>query len=428
MADHPQQKSPKVLIVTASAGGGHIQAAHAKSMHLQRFYDSPMILTQDLVIDWIGKRVGKGACNLWNYAQRRGNVFLQRCIYTLAPYCDIFLGPKFFLKTLYLILKHDLDYVVDTQPSGLNAMLKATYWASIIKGRHIFLEKMIIELPTSKISLYYRPLRKIRKKYLKHLHIQTAFPLLEKHNTPEEFWEHYTRLPASMFDTSAAPIRPTFLQDYSHVHKDDLELTLMLHDNEEFDLITKGLTHCCAHFTAKKKTLNLTLPPAAHVTTLMLGTYPSTSGVKKYVAQFIEHLSQKGTDRVHFLFVFCSHKEAKNSLLHELHELIDMLMPFPETICVLPLYFQDEKVIAPLLARSQITITRSGAITSHELLNVATGNVFIHSECKSPPYTQDRMKKWMPLWEEGNAEYLAKKKGARLINPQTFLSELQDLL
>lgn len=428
MAETTRQNPPKVLIVTASAGGGHIQAAHAKAMQLQRVYGEPMIITRDLVIDWIGKRVGKGFCNLWNFAQRTGNVFLQRCIYTLAPLCDIFLGPKFFFKTLFLILKYDLDYVVDTQPSGLRAMIGATYWASLIKGRHIYLEKMIIELPTSKISLYYYPLRRLPKKYLNHLHIQTAYPLLENHSTPAEFWNHYTRLPETMFDTSAAPIRPAFLADYRHIFAEDLNLTLDLHDDEEFDLITRGLTHCCANFRAQKKALSITLPPSAHITTLMLGTYPSTNGVKKYVAQFIEHLSKKKTETTHYLFVFCSHKDKKNSLLHELHELIDMLMPFPDTICVLPIYFQDERVIAPLLARSQITITRSGAITTHELLNVAKGHIFIHSECKKGPYTQERMKQWMPLWEEGNAEYLAAKKGARLITPQTFLNELQELL
>lgn len=428
MTETNQSHSPKVLIVTASAGGGHIQAAHAKIMQLKTMYSSPTIITRDLVIDWVGKGIGTGFRNLWNYAQRTGNVFIQRFIYFLAPYCDILLSPKFFFKTLYLILKHDLDYVIDTQPSGLGAMLRATYWASLIKGKHIFLEKMIIELPTSKITLYYRPLRRLPKKYLKHLHIQTAQPLLKIHKTAEEFWNYYAHLPESLFDTSAAPIRPSFLLDYSRIHKNDLDLVLDLHDEEEFDLIARGLTHCHAQFTVEKHAVKITLPPSAHITTLMLGTYPSTNGVKKYVAQFIEHLAKKEKNVTHYLFVFCSHKDAKNALLHDLHELIDMLMPFPQTICVLPLYFQDETVIAPLMARSQITITRSGAITTHELLNVAKGKVFIHSECKKPPFTQERLKKWMPLWEEGNAEYLIEKKGARLITPQTFLDELQDLL
>lgn len=428
MPQKGREKDPRVLIITASGGGGHIQAARAKTYQLKKRFENPTIFTQDLVIDWIGKRVGSAMAGMWNYAQRSGNVYLQKSIYYSQPLCDYLLGPKFFLKTLYFILRYDIDYLIDTQPVALSSMLKAAHFASWLTNKHIYLEKMIIELPTPKAIMYFNSIRRVKKKYLRHLHIKTSIPLLQANQTHEEFWKHYCNISESLVDTSSTPIRPSFQKDYHTIQKEDFPVTFELHDDEEHELVSRSLSVSNEAFTVKKDTLSLTLQPEDHVTTIMLGSFPSTEGVKTYVRQYIEILSTKGVSNPHYLFVFCSHKDSSNPLLHILHELIDSMMPFNEKICVLPFYFQDDAVIAPLLARSQITITRSGAITSHELLSVSQGRAFIHSELKSPPFSQDRLKTAMPLWEEGNAEYLRDKIGARLIHPSTFKDELTNIL
>ena len=422
------ERDPRVLIITASGGGGHIQAARAKTHQLKTRFKNPTIFTRDLVLDWIGKRVGRGMADLWNYAQRSGNVYLQKSIYYSQPLCDYLLGPKFFFKTLYFILRYDVDYLIDTQPVALGSMLKAAHLASWIKNKHIYLEKMIIELPTPKAIMYFNSIKRLNKKYLQHLHIKTSLPLLDKDQSEEEFWRHFCDVSENMVDTSSTPIRPMFQKDYSKIQKEDFPVSFQLHDDEEHELVARSLSLSNEEYTVRKDTLSLTLQPGDHVTTLMLGSFPSTEGVKSYVRQYVEILQEKQTPAPHYLFVFCSHKDSSNPLLHILHSLIDELMPFNNKICVLPFYFQDDEVIAPLLARSQITITRSGAITTHELLSVSQGRAFVHSELKSPPFTQERLKTAMPLWEEGNAEYLQKKIGARLIHPSTFKDELKNIL
>lgn len=326
------------------------------------------------------------------------------------------------LKTIVLIMREDIDYVVDTQTVGLRALVRATYFASKLSKRYIYLEKVFVELPTDKTKTYYRPLRGIHKRYLPHLKIQSASPLLTTYPTSEAFWKGHCRLSDAIIDTTTPPVRPAFLKTY----KKNVPLTLdiELSDPEETQLVASALTQCTTDFSIQPDVLTLTLPENAHVTTLMLGSIPCIQGAQSYVTKYLAHFKENEPDHPHYLFVFCSHKNANNSLLHILHQLIDTYNPLPKNVCILPLYFQDDHVIAPLMARSQVTITRSGAITSHELLRVANGTIFIHSECKSKPFTQERMKTFMPIWEEGNAEYLIKEKQARVINPQTFIEEL----
>ena len=56
-----------------------------------------------------------------------------------------------------------------------------------------------------------------------------------------------------------------------------------------------------------------------------------------------------------------------------------------------------------------------------ELMSVAQGQIWIHSETKGKIYVdQEKLSHGMPIWEKGNAFYLRKKKGAKLVNPDSF--------
>jgi hypothetical protein len=55
-----------------------------------------------------------------------------------------------------------------------------------------------------------------------------------------------------------------------------------------------------------------------------------------------------------------------------------------------------------------------------ELMSVAQGQIWIHSETRHGTIDEKTLEKGMPLWEQGNASYLKKKKGARFITPETF--------
>jgi len=82
--------------------------------------------------------------------------------------------------------------------------------------------------------------------------------------------------------------------------------------------------------------------------------------------------------------------------------------------------FQSGEVIAPLYYRSDATFTRSGGLTAMELMSVAQGQIWIHSELKNACKSETSLAKGMPIWERGNVHYLKEMKGAKLITPETF--------
>ena len=133
-------------------------------------------------------------------------------------------------------------------------------------------------------------------------------------------------------------------------------------------------------------------------------------------------MKRVASEERHLLFVFCnSHSGHKNSLLKRVHALIKKLEHFPHNLTVIPMCFQTDDVIASLYYRSDATFTRSGGLTAMELMSVAQGQIWIHSEVRHGTIDGEKLEKGMPIWEKGNATYLQKKKGARFITPDSFI-------
>ncbi len=57
-----------------------------------------------------------------------------------------------------------------------------------------------------------------------------------------------------------------------------------------------------------------------------------------------------------------------------------------------------------------------------ELLSVSHGQIWIHKGTIAPnlPHFIPFGKIGMPAWERGNADYLAAKRGAQIVTPETF--------
>ncbi len=83
--------------------------------------------------------------------------------------------------------------------------------------------------------------------------------------------------------------------------------------------------------------------------------------------------------------------------------------------------FQSDDVIATLYYRSDATFTRAGGLTAMELMSVAQGHIWIHSEIRHGNNDDEKLGRGMPIWEKGNANYLQQKKGAQFITPETFI-------
>ena len=133
-------------------------------------------------------------------------------------------------------------------------------------------------------------------------------------------------------------------------------------------------------------------------------------------------MSQVAIKEHHLLFVFCNkHTEHRNSLLKKGHSIIQKVKYFPDNLTVIPMCFQSDDVIASLYYRSDATFTRSGGLTAMELMSVAQGQIWIHSELRQKTINGEILGRGMPIWERGNTIYLQKMKGARFITPETFI-------
>ena len=114
---------------------------------------------------------------------------------------------------------------------------------------------------------------------------------------------------------------------------------------------------------------------------MILGSHPTEEATIQYVKHFID-LSRKAGDRgyCYLLFVFCHYDASRcSSLLHRVHRVAQAAKNYPKHLNIIPMCFQEDRVIAILYSRSDATITRSGGLTSMELMSVARGKIWIHS-------------------------------------------------
>ena len=174
-------------------------------------------------------------------------------------------------------------------------------------------------------------------------------------------------------------------------------------------------------FKEKGEGIKITLSPGEKVATMMLGSQPARKATLRYVNHFIElaFLSKQPIT----LFIFCANQNNEDiPLIESICKQVMKNPDHPANLTLIPMPYQSDEIVAPLYARSNVTITRSGGTTSTELLALAHGKIWIHTE---KPLKKDPdallFKIWgMPRWEEGNANYLKAKKGAELICPDTF--------
>ena len=91
-----------------------------------------------------------------------------------------------------------------------------------------------------------------------------------------------------------------------------------------------------------------------------------------------------------------------------------------------------EKIFIDDLDKScNATFTKSGGLTSMEIIAACKGSVWIH-QCSAPKYLPKAFRYFktirggMPPWENGNAKYLIAKKGASFVTPATFEKQCAD--
>lgn len=414
----------KILLLTFAAGGGHVQAAKAKALRALRENPNASIIQKDLFVDCVSKPFGKLIALIWNFSQKKGYLKVLTIFNQNLLLADFLCWLPIFFRIFSILMKDDIDQVIDTQPVGTSAIIKAIRCTKWLKKKPIVLEKIVTELPTDQILYFFKPIKALSAIDRTCLQLITTAPLLKKDQTAEAFWQKNCRLSEKDVSYEDFPLRPLFekYKNYQNKTYERMRIQIQFSSLHEKQLIENTIKKGTATPEIYLDHIALSIEPEDKVSTILLGSQPTEEATIKYVTNFIAMAKKMGNQNIrHQLFVFCNqHSEQKNSLLKRIHDLIQRVKEFPQNLNIIPMCFQGDDVIAPLYYRSNATFTRSGGLTAMELMTVAQGQIWIHSELKITPLNKLDLCRGMPVWERGNAYYLKAMKGAEFITPDTF--------
>jgi len=413
----------KVLIITSSGGGGHLQLALAKEQELREEYSEVNICIKDVMNDWVWRPIGWFFVELWNMAQRGGIVWIQSACCAIPRVADAIMWPYIFIGSLYTLFKENADRVIDTQMFGTSATIKAIRIFNAIRKKNLCLEKFILDLPTKKSFHFLGPIKRlstIDRTYLKLIAIE---PLVDIGQTPEEFWQINCKLPLSKLTYQYFYVRKSFKNFYKkEKNKEASALQINYKCKKELDLMLKSIQRGSANYSIFENKIEFTLEPTALVFTIILGSQPASDATLNYIKAFVE-VAKEGKKIPTYLFVYCAgYTPLKPNLFTRTIEYITQIEDYPSSLTIIPMTFQTDDIIAPLFFRSNMTCTRSGGQTSMELMCVDQANIWIHSETKNKGKVLENsdLMRGIPGWEAGNAAYLQRFRNAQLVTPETI--------
>ena len=426
-ADSHFTKMKKLLIITSSGGGGLIQAANAKEQEIRLKYPTIQIIRKDLLKDWAWKWMGSFSIKMWNTAQRRGNVAALKFFCNSSSFPDFCFGPRVFFKTLAILYRENIDHVIDTQPLCTYAIISALrifHWKT---GKKITLEKILVDLPTSKATHFFGSIRKLSGTDRKYIKVTTIAPYLEKGETSKDFWQKNCRLPESQINYEPFFVRQSFCKYHKMPRsQNSLSVKAKIKNGEEFQLIKNSVEKGSIKALWSEKEAEFVIEPQDLVFTILLGSQPAYEGTLNYVRKFLQIAREYETSKIPgHLFIFCAnHRPNEVSLLKRVSELVTSSKNYPRNFTIIPLSFQADDVIAPLFYRSNSTCTRSGGQTLMELMCVSPGEIWIHSESKKRgTVTEKDLLDGIAGWESANAVYMQKMYGAKIVTPETFATD-----
>lgn len=412
----------KVLIITSSGGGGLLQTANAKEQEVKELDPGVSVVQTDILKAWLGKWFGQFCIQFWNQSQRTGSVWtLKLILHVFHPFSEYLFWPFYFLRALQIFFKENPDRIIDTQPLATSPILAALGIFNQKKGKKLCLEKVLVDLPTTKATHFFRSIKTLSQRSKALIRIVTIPPLLENGETAKEFWHKHCRLPEEAIVYEEPFVRTSFRKRRGILRsKDSIFLKVRYQSEEELALMEKVYKKGCIESEVKGKEISFKILPEDRLITVLLGSQPAGKATFNYAKEFLE-IARKSTQRIH-LFLFRVDHKKPNSLLFRIADWIDQVKDYPTNFTIVPFGFQHDDVIASLFHRSDITCTRSGGQTVMELLSVCSGDMWIHSETKGKEVTsEDELLKGIPGWERASAVYLKKLKNAKIVTPETFV-------
>ena len=431
-----QTKPKKLLILTSSGGGGLIQAAKAKEQEAKVKDPNIVIIRRDVLRNWMGKWFGKFCCNRWNGAQINGNVDALKFLIEVQYVFDYFCWPIFFFCSLWTFFREDIDQVIDTQPMGTSAILKALRIYRRKTGKNIKLEKVVVDLPTKRATHFLRPIKYLARADRPFLQLTAIAPLLEEGQTAEDFWQKNCGLSEADIHYQDMYVRQSFLKFQNKQRTSEVfDLFIRCKAKEELAFLKKSYKKSFLTGQLKEEQLHFSIPQHARVITVLLGSQPAHEATLNYVKKFVQIARESSSSKNPIcLFVFCGDYQSNQmTLLQKMSESIARIKDYPKNLAVIPFSFQEDDVIAALFHRSDLTCTRSGGQTAMELMCVSSGEIWIHSEAKkeankNKELSFEQLLEGIPGWEAANACYLQKICNAKIVTPEIFAPLARRLL
>ncbi|MDN3507377.1 MAG: hypothetical protein P0S94_00485 [Simkaniaceae bacterium] len=415
------KKREKILLLTSTGGSGHLKAGEAKKAQLRREDPDRDIQVKEVNTDLFGCIVGPFLISLWNRAQKQGHTHLLEIYSQLERGHELVSFIPVFCRLFARLQRKNYSRIIDVQPNYTLAIVKAIRFYNFLYRKNLYLERHFIELPTEKATDYFRPIRRLRKRDRKLVELNVSLPpFVREGQSDKEFWHKHAKLPLEQIKRHPPLLRPAF--ENCKINVDEpLDLIISVPNPIERLHIMQTIGRGFVPFKEKGEGIGITLSPEEKVATMMLGSQPARKATLQYINHFIElaFLSKEPIT----LFVFCANQNNEDMpLIEKICKQVMKNPDHPANLTIIPMPYQSDEIVAPLYARSDVTITRSGGTTSTELIALARGKIWIHSErpLKKDPEVP-LFKIWgMPRWEEGNANYLKAKRGAELICTETF--------
>jgi len=464
------------LMLTSSGGGGHMVAASvlsrkhashwhtdmaaaveglqaAKDMMSTRAYDGltammahaqkaePVVkidLMSSPCTNLLGEHglgVGKAFSSVWNLGQTLGSV---KALTGMSKFQNI--EDDVFHRQCQKYMRQVMGgnrltrvspptSVVSCQPLQLSAIAAALDDIATEVGEQLTLDVYLTELPTVQASAFMNPLR-VLSEHLPQAAGTVRLHIVDPAEGNVEVLAERTGLNVSQF----------VIEDYMPVDE-TLRSKELPGPGTETTITLEAKSPREKSFLGREtKTFNISARDS--VTLVMLGSQPTVSTMREYMQRFVQSTPQRAAEdpeALHWVFFAAGDSQLQmyDKLYISLADLADRFNFLQRMtggrVRLVP--FTRQSVTA-LESRADVTLTRSGGITSGELLAMSKRGdkrqVLLHLEVPKdqqniePEPESELRNDWEKMalvegmieWEMGNAVYLQKVLNATLVTPK----------
>ncbi len=413
------ENDPIGVFFWARSGGGHRTAkegvkqqkikeyaAQGKTLDTKADYDITDKVLNLVQLPFAGG-LGDLGVKSWDEAQKKGDLrFLERWA-SLQWIGEIIFYPLVYFRVKCLLqdLRVEPEFVVSTQAFCLNAIMRAMQSVNKEKKWNMHMHVYLTDMPSKKATHFFPSIKKVAddESLRPLITVHAAPPLLKPGQTEKDaarFWEKYCGK-VKVITNEKFPIREAFLETgvlKKRLEQPTVNVRLKLNHPSEASVIQSGLNataKASCHFD--EATASISVKNEDKVGFLMLGSQPTTQSVLNWLHTFVasskKSAPKEGEKHVqHYLFLYCgaSHTSSvRNPLLDAVEEEIRKLS-LPPHFNIIPFTNQEAEEIALLMARNDISITRSGGGTAMELLQLHEADIpkrpnkrtLIHTEAK----------------------------------------------